>query len=189
MITRRQKSAEEQRKMKGKGKGKGKGPDWVYRGWTERTALRLGPPAKHPIKHDISTCRVPPQQAAWNPKSTFSSPKTPRKGMPFATDYKLYKSCSHYNPMSMNVKFVLHFFLGLISKQKWEFKRGEFFLPNCIWDCLNMVHLLDPIAVLPTSTNLGSQDVATWDLQNEHHEGRSWCCRRSLLWSLLSNPP
>jgi hypothetical protein len=56
--------------------------------------LRLGPPAKHAIEHDISTCRVAPQQAARKPKSTFSSPKTPRKGMPFATDYKLYKSCS-----------------------------------------------------------------------------------------------
>jgi hypothetical protein len=33
--------------------------------------------------------------------------------------------------MSINVKFVLHF-LGvgfLISKQKWEFKRGEIFSP------------------------------------------------------------
>jgi hypothetical protein len=183
MITRRQKSAEEQRNMKGKGKG----PDWVYRGWTERTA----PPwAAGQTPHRTWYLDLSSSATASRLKTeehlflTKDSTKRDAICYRLQTLQKLLITIQWASTWSLYYTF---FWVGfLISKQKWEFKRGEFFLPNCIWDCLNMVHLLDPIAVLPTSTNLGSQDVATWDLQNEHHEGRSWCCRRSLLWSLLS---
>jgi len=127
MITRRQKSAEGQRKMKGKGNG----PDWVYRGWTERTAppWAAGQTPHRPWYLDLSSSATASRLK--KPKSTFSSPKTPRKGMPFATDYKLYKSCSlqsneHQREVCITF-FCLHGFL--ISKQKWEFKKGGIFSP------------------------------------------------------------